>query len=165
NPERRWNTGLQPHDIIAFIVMREAADGTLRAAETAELFSVEHLTETEAQSRLGPPKSASEGAERDREWPSIVPSSSGIIRAVAQDRIVTRLGTGRTQTYQLRGKTAYLPPGAAFVPETQFLAGIPPAKAAFPNPRDVHWNPRASLGSASPLDRYAAVKALGFIGD
>jgi hypothetical protein len=67
NPERRWNTGLAARDMIAFVLIREAEDGTLQAADNAELFWVEDLQATEEHSRLGPPKSASEGAERDRE--------------------------------------------------------------------------------------------------
>ena len=108
NPDRRWNTGLAPRDMIAFVLIREAEDGALHAAENAELFWVENLQATEDDSRLGPPKSASEGAERDREWPSIVASTNGVVQAVDDTRISTRLEGGRNQTYQLRGKTALL---------------------------------------------------------
>lgn len=163
NPDRRWNTGLAPRDMIAFVLIREAEDGTLHAGGNAELFWVENLQATEDDSRLGPPKSASEGAERDREWPSIVATNNGVVQAVDDTRI-SRLEGGRNQTYQLRGKTAYFAPGQAFLAESQFLAGLPAAKAAFPNPRQVRWNPRNMLGSASPIDRYVAVKALGVVG-
>ena len=164
NPDRRWNTGLAPRDMIAFVLIREAEDGTLHPAENAELFWVEDLQATEANSKLGPPKSASEGAERDREWPSIVATANGVVQAVDDTRISTRLNGGRNQTYQLRGKTAYFAPGQPFLAESQFLAGLPAAKAAFPNPRQVRWNPRNLLRSGSPIDRYVAVKALGVIG-
>src|SRR5439155_14649962 len=164
NPNRRWNTGLALRDVIAFILIREAQDGTLRAADNAELFWVENLQATEDDSKLGPPKSASEGAERDREWPSIVATSNGVVQAVEDTRISTRLEGGRNQTYQLRGKTAYVAAGQPFLAESQFLAGLPAAKAVFPDPRQAHWNPRNLLGSDSPVDRYVAVKALGVIG-
>ncbi len=164
NPDRRWNTGLAPRDMIAFVLIREAKDGALHAAENAELFWVENLQATEDDSRLGPPKSASEGAERDREWPSIVASTNGVVQGVDHTRISTRLEGGRNQTYQLRGKTPYFAPGQAFLAESQFLAGLPAAKAAFPNPQQVHWNPRDMLRSDSHIDRYVAVKALGVIG-
>jgi hypothetical protein len=164
NPARRWNTGLAPRDMIAFVLIREAEDGTLQPADNAELFWVENLQATEANSRLGPPKSASEGAERDREWPSIVPSNNGLVQALDEARISTRLDNGRNQTYQLRGKTAYFAVGQRFLADCQFLAGLPAEKAAFPNPRGVRWNPRNLLGAASPIDRYVAVKALGFVG-
>src|SRR5947209_5518095 len=51
NPDRRWNTGLAPRDMIAFVLVREAEDATLHAAENAELFWVEDLQATEADSR------------------------------------------------------------------------------------------------------------------
>jgi HEAT repeat protein len=164
NPDRRWNSGLFPGDMIAFVLIREAENGVLRAAANAELFWVEDLAATEAQSKLGPPKSASEGAERDREWPSTVPNSDGVVRSLADGRLATRLDPGRNQTYQLRSKTAYFAAGQRFMAESEFLAGIPIRKAAFPNPRVVHWNPRDLLSSPSPIDRYVAVKALGFVG-
>ena len=164
NPDRRWNTALAARDMIAFVLIREGEDGTLRAADNAELFWVQDLEATVDDSRLGPPKSATEGAERDREWPSIVASDSGIVQAIDEARISTRLDGGRNQTYQLRGKTAYFEVGQRFLAESQFLAGLPGAKAAFPNPRQAQWNPRDLLTSASPIDRYVAVKALGVVG-
>jgi hypothetical protein len=150
--------------MLAFVLIREAENGTLRAAENAELFWVENLQATEADSKLGPPKSASEGAERDREWPSIVATNKGVVLAIEETRISTRLESGRNQTYQLRGKTAYFGAGQPFLAESQFLAGLPAARAAFPNPRQAPWNPRNLLASDSPIDRYVAVKALGVVG-
>ena len=164
NPDRRWNTGLAPRDMIAFVLIRETEDGTLHAAQNAELFWVENLQATEADSKLGPPKSASEGAERDREWPSIVATANGVVQVVDDTRISTRLEGGRNQTYQLRGKTAYFAAGQPFLSESQFLAGLPAARAAFPNPRQARWNPRDMLRSDLPIDRYVAVKALGVVG-
>jgi HEAT repeat protein len=164
NPDRRWNSGLAAKDMIAFVLIRETNDGALRAAENAELFWVEDLAATEELSKLGPPKSASEGAERDREWPSTVAKSNGMVQSLLEGRLSTRLESGRNQTYQLRGKTAYFAPGESFLAESQFLAGIPSRKAAFPKPGKIHWNPRGLLRSASPIDRYVAVKALGVVG-
>lgn len=164
NADRRWNSGLAAGDMIAFVLIREAENGVLRAAGNAELFWVADLAGTEAQSKLGPPKSASEGAERDREWPSTVANSDGVVLTLTDGRLATRLESGRNQTYQLRGKTAYFAPGQRFVAESQFLAGIPIRKAAFPSPQDTHWNPRDLLSSQLPIDRYVAVKALGMVG-
>ena len=165
NPDRRWNSGLAPDDVIAFVLIREAGDGTLHAAHNAELFMVESLIATEGNSKLGPPKPASEGAERDREWPSTVATSGGVVQAVDETRMSVRLGNGRNQTYQLRGKSAYFAEGEEFHAESQFLAGFPAAKASFPNPDQQRWNPRGLLVSDSPIDRFVAVKALGVIGN
>src|SRR4051812_16162390 len=79
NPERRWDSGLAARDMIAFVLIRGDEAGALQPAQNAELFWVRDLQATEGDSKLGPPKSASEGAERDREWPSIVPTSSGVV--------------------------------------------------------------------------------------
>ena len=164
NPSRRWNTGLASRDMIAFVLIREEEGGTLQAAENAELFWVRSLEATSADSKLGPPKSASEGAERDREWPSTVATRTGVVQSVDDTRLATHLEGGRNQTYQLRGKTAYFKAGEAFLADSQFLAGLPAAKATFPNPRRVRWDPRRMLRSNSPIDRYVAVKALGVVG-
>src|SRR5687767_12614165 len=77
NPDRRWNSGLGPNDIVAFILVREDEEGMVTALADAELFRVQDLIASEGLSRLGLAKSASEGAERDREWPSIVTSEAG----------------------------------------------------------------------------------------
>src|SRR5882672_6206751 len=108
NEGRRWNSGLAARDMIAFVLIREEEDGTLNATENAELFWVEDLAATEGQSRLGPPKSASEGAERDREWPSTVANDDGDVQAVGEGRLTTLLASGRRQTYRIAEKTAYV---------------------------------------------------------
>lgn len=164
NPDRRWNSGLAPEDVIAFVLIREAEDGTIQAANSAEFFTVESLIATVAHSKLGPPKSASEGAERDREWPSTVATSDGEVQEVDNTRLRTTLATGRNQTYQLRGKTAYFAVGDEFLGDSQFLAGLPAAKANLPDPEQVQWNPRDMLDSESAIDRFVAVKALGVVG-
>jgi HEAT repeat protein len=165
NPDRRWRSGLASQDMIAFVLIREREDGILHAADNAELFWVEALEKTEAKSKLGPPKSASEGAEQDREWPSTVANCNGVVESVAEDRLLARLTSGRKQTYQLRDKTAYFAVGGTFLAESEFLAGLPSSKAAFPLPGQMRWNPRDLLASAWDIDRHVAVKALGVVGN
>jgi hypothetical protein len=165
NPDRRWNIGLEPEDMIAFVLIREAEDGTLQAAQNAELFMVESLVATEDNSKLGPPKSASEGAERDREWPSTVAKIGGVLQEVDEERLSTHLASGRNLTYRLSGKTPYFNAGETFLAESQFLAGLPAEKAAFPDPQQARWNPRAMLNSTVQINRYVAVKALGVVGN
>ena len=65
------------------------------------------------QSKLGAPKSASEGAERDREWPSTVPKRSGevievMIQACWFRQFATEHKPERRQTYQLKGRKPYV---------------------------------------------------------
>ncbi len=156
-PDRRWNTGLASGDMIAFVLIREAEEGTFRAAPNAELFWVESLETREAESRLGPPKSATEVVELTVNGPQSSPSTGS-------STIPAGSPSGRNQTYQLKGKRAYFAAEEPFLAESQFLAGLPAGKAAFPNPQQVRWNPRDMLRSDSAIDRYVAVKALGVVG-
>lgn len=164
NPDRRWDSGLRENDLIAFVLVKNDTDGRLVAADNVELFEVAELQATFNLSQLGPAKSASEGAERGREWSSIVSGKDGVVTAVDNQMLVTRRAT-RSQSYQLKGKTSYVAVNDNFDAESQFLAGIPARKTVFPNPADVRWDPRPLLLSAIPMDRHVAVKALGVVGN
>jgi hypothetical protein len=163
-PNRRWNSGLSGGDMIAFVHIGEDANGALVPAHRAQLFWVADLAATEGQSRLSLAKSASEGAERHLEWPVIVAMRNGVVEAVDAVQMTIRPDTGRMHTYNLNGKTPYVARGEVFVAQSQFLAGIPPRKAAFPDPQVSTWNPRDLLRSELAIDRYVGVKALGVIG-
>src|SRR4051794_34568161 len=71
NLDRRWNSGMRDDDLAAFIACFDD-NGTPRPAAEGVFFNFGDLRKTEGSSALGPPKSASEGAERDRTWPCIV---------------------------------------------------------------------------------------------
>jgi hypothetical protein len=137
NADRRWNSGLRDTDMIA--PTREGEDDTIIPTGGAEVFWVRDLRASEDQSRLGPPKSASEGAERDREWPTIVATQGGVVRSVDVNRLTVVTTAGRTQTYQLRGKTPYLLPGSIFAAEHEFLAGAPREKAVLSASGHKNW--------------------------
>ncbi|HEY6803741.1 MAG TPA: hypothetical protein VI306_09195 [Pyrinomonadaceae bacterium] len=116
------------------------------------------------QSRLGQPKSASEGAERDRTWPAIIPSANGVVRTVTAQKLVVELdrdgGGSRKQTYTLNGKSVYVGTGDRFSGGISFLAGMPNAMADLPAFQRWHYDPILDLQSVNAIDRYAAVKAL-----
>lgn len=164
NPDRRWSSGLADRDMIAFVHIRDLGDGELTASAGAELFWVEDLKATVAQSRLGPAKSASEGAEKDRSWPATVPTKNGVVVSVSCEKIKATMEGGRSQTYPLNGKAPYVDVGDSFFADSQFIAGAPRVKAAFPDPTTNSWDPRPLLQSGLAVDRYCAVKALGFVG-
>jgi hypothetical protein len=165
NRARRWFAGLRPEDLIAFVHCWTRDGGELEIADNAEVFSVSSLLECdERQTKLGPPKSASEGAERDRTWPSTVAKHAGTARLVSRRRIAAELATGRRQTYQMRGKTPYVTRGEAFVGKSQFIAGLPGEKLSFAGVAGRTWDPCGLIESENKADRYAAVKALGHIG-
>ena len=127
-------------------------------------FGVKALRDTVGQSKLGPPKSASEGAERDRTWPSTTPSCDGTVQSVTADKLVVAMNTGagttRKQTYTLNGKHAYVKPGDAFKAEVSILAGAPDKLADVTSFLAKTYDPIADLKSDNPVDRYAGVKSL-----
>ena len=166
NPDRRWDTGLRDDDVTALIACFDD-NGTPAPADEAVFFTVGDLRVSAETSTLGPPKSASEGAERDRTWPSYVPKKSGEVQSVRADQLRILLdaedgGPPRSQTYNLRGKIAYVRVGDRFVGGASVLAGTPPRRASLSTYRHNTYNPLAHLNAVSAVDRYAAVKSLPF---
>jgi hypothetical protein len=169
NPERRWDTGLRDDDVTAFISVLENEEGEQIAAEKAIFFTVASLRNSSDKSRLGPPKSASEGAEQDREWPAIIPSCNGKVTAVGAGKLTVEMISAanerRKQTYTLREKNSYVGVGDAFSARVSILAGAPGEIADMGKARIRAYAPLDALNSVSHVDRYAAVKALPFRDD
>lgn len=165
NPDRVWDAGLRDKDLVALIACAAGDDGP-RPADRAVYFTVEDLRASVGGSQLGPAKSASEGAERDRTWPSIVPSRSGSVLLVSGEKMLVMMeGDGqptRRQTYALKGKHPYLQAGDRFTAESSMLAGAPAKLADLQSYLSRQYHPLDSLTAASDVDRYAAVKALRF---
>jgi len=161
NEDRRWHSGLRHEDLIAFIACRPDGQGMLQSGEPI-FFETTDLLLSEANSRLGPPKSASEGAERDREWPCTVPSQDGVVEVVSADRIRTKLDTGRTQTYLLRGKNRYVSIGDRFLGGGSIIAGIVPKVFNIEAGKVRTWDPSEMLTAEKVIDRYSAAKALPY---
>ena len=78
NPDRVWDAGQRDDDIVAVITCFDGDDGP-EPADDAVCFTVGALRVSVDRSKLGPPKSASEGAERDRTWPATVPTRDGTV--------------------------------------------------------------------------------------
>ena len=163
NPDRTWDAGCRDEDVVALIACGDGPDGPLPANE-AVYFSVQALRESVAQSKLGPRKSASEGAERDRTWPATIPSRPGSVVSVNHEKLVVMMeGDGkipRKQTYTLNGKHAYVKQGDRFAADITMLAGVPREMADLNHHLGKFYNPLEYLDAESPMDRYAAVKAL-----
>ena len=161
NPDRYWDAGLRPEDLIAFIACQN--DGvTVCPAESAIFFSVENLKEKVDTAKLGAPKSASEGAERDLTWPCTVPKSDGVVLSVDEERIRAQLDTGRRQTYTLRGKIAYVTAGDRFTGLESIIAGTVSGPVDPADRLGDTWNLLELLESCVDIDRYAATKAIPF---
>lgn len=165
NPERRWDAGLRDDDLAAFIACFETETG-YQPAEGAILFTVKALRDAVGLSTLGPPKSASEGAERDRTWPAVIPSRDGIVEASDFNRLTVMMQGDdrppRRQSYSLSGKRVYVSPGGRFKAEASILAGVPESSADLAAYLARRYNPLHDLQSTNDVDRYAAAKALPY---
>lgn len=163
NPDRAWDAGLRDEDIIALIAC-ENDNGTPVPADHAVYFTANTLRDAVATSKLGTPKSASEGAERDRTWPATVPARPGeVLHVEANKLLVLMQGDGnppRKLTYTLNGKVAYVEPGDHFEAKSQMLAGSPASMADLHAPLANAYNPVPDLASADEVDRYSAAKAI-----
>jgi hypothetical protein len=166
NPDRTWDAGLRDADLVAFIACFDTADGPTPADE-AMFFTVESLRKSVQLSKLGPPKSASEGAERDRTWPATVPSRDGRILEVTPTKMVAEMFAtadqpARNQSYTLNGKSAYLRAGDTFKGEASFLSGGPSSMANLSSFLNQTYDPFAALQSDNAVDRYSAVKSFRY---
>ena len=165
---RAWDAGLRDDDTILFLRCQWDGDSA-EPATHSDGFTVRALRAAVGSSRLGPPKSAGEGAERDRRWPAVVPTDSGEVLDVSLDRISVRFQSGRRHTYVLRRSNGtmlhpYVVAGQHFQGCEEFLAGSPEQKAVLTCPSN-SWGATAELASESPLDRFAGTKAVGLLGD
>lgn len=68
----------------------------------------------------------------------------------------------RAQTYSLKGKNSYVEPFEHFTAGETFLAGSPKKKADLKSFKNDVYDPLGEISSTSPVDRYAATKALRF---
>lgn len=164
NPDRVWDAGLRDNDIAAFVACKDSEQGPL-PFDTPAFFTVGDLRHSAHSSKLGPPKSASEGAERDRTWPATIPTRDGRVIQVTSEKILTQMfATGdqpaRNQTFTLNGKNAYVREGDTFKADSCFLSGTPASMANLADYLSQNYDPISGLHSNNAVDRYAGVKAL-----
>lgn len=166
NPGRTWDAGLQDNDLAAFIACFDDGNGP-EAAQEAMFVRIGDMRKTVGTSKLGPPKSASEGAERDRCWPTTVPQRAGEVVEVTGKKIVVRKFSTdekneRKQPYQLKGKNPYVSVGDRFEAKTSFLSGTPDSLANIRDYLGMTYDPFAALSSGNQVDRYSAVKSFPY---
>jgi hypothetical protein len=168
NPDRTWDAKMRDEDLASFIAIIDNS-GVQAPADKAVFFTIESLRRSAGQSKLGPPKSASEGAERDRTWPAIIPSGNGTVISTSPTKLVVEMenakGKLRKQTYTLKGKNSYARVGDKFQANVTFLAGAPSRLADLNLFRNRSFDPLTVLGSIDAVDRYAAVKAIPYRDD
>lgn len=162
---RQWDAGLRDRDLVAFVAWDRRTE---LASAFPQLFEVGAMRAAAGYAKLGPRKSASEGAERDLTWPASVPKRDGTV--VAIDR---KAGTatyqpdeGRRNTYRLQKGVPvnfYADENRVLHGRQEFLIGC------VATPRSVacsgaKWDWASDLDSKSDIDRYAAIKAAGLHG-
>jgi len=155
NPDRAWDAGMRDDDVVVFLRSEPAP-----AAGPVWLnpFTVGDLRACQNLAKLGPAKSAGEGAERDLTWPAWVPGQDGTVDAIEGDRIKVVLVNGRRQTYSARGKVIYMPLGATFRGEAQIVAAVPDRVASLDCQGDT-WTPSLNP-SLSSGELFTSLKAL-----
>ncbi|MEM7477063.1 MAG: hypothetical protein AAF483_18930 [Planctomycetota bacterium] len=166
NPDRAWDAGLRDNDLIAFIATFDGENGPV-PADKAVFFTARALRDSVSMSKVGQPKSASEGAERDRNWPTTVPKRAGKVISVTAEKIVTQMLetdelSARKQTYTLRGKTPYVQPGDNFQGLSDIIAGAPSQIFNLDDYATLEYHPLDEVASENEIDRYAAAKSLRY---
>lgn len=170
NLDRRWDAGLSDKDLIAFIQC-SSDDAGWHPAQTVNYFEAKSMRDTVDKSKLGKPKSVGEGAERDRVWPTSIPSKNGevtdIITLLDKVQIKVKYDDGsRPYTYSLKkekGYHVYVNIGDRFVANATMIAGIPTNKVSM-HFCDAGYDFLNDLKSDIKEVRYAGVKALGYFG-
>jgi hypothetical protein len=164
-PGREWDAGLRDDDLAAFIAWDPQAE---TPSAFPQLFEIGAMRSAAVYAKLGPRKSASEGAERDLTWPARVPKRDGRVERVdwQEGTAAYRPDEGRRNTYCLPAGAPvhfYAEEGEALHGGEEFLLGCvaPLDSLACPGSS---WDWVADLDSGAESDRYAAVKAAGLLG-
>ena len=171
---REWfGGGMRPADLFAFSYVDVSSPTPITGAAT--YLTHDSLTQAAAHAKVGPPKSATAGSERSIEWPTYVPSMDGVLEeppallvAPTTPSLYIRKANGVLQTYSAWAnwptRNRYLPYGTPIVGGQTIVAGA--ASAATPAQTDCPgaiWDIGADLTSNDPIDRFAAVKAAGYL--
>lgn len=167
DPLRRWHSGMQGEDCVAFIACDKDSKGQIEASQTINLFTINDMISAEKQTALSKPKSVNEGAERDRTWKSYTPRFDFTVEDITQDKGITKLvlkkPNGKTYTYSVPlGQYVYVKTKQSYKAHEKIVAGIIPC-ATCECCTNLNYDFFADLESNEPSVKYAAVKALGFL--
>lgn len=160
---RGWDAGLRDQDLCAFVPWSGGAP-----AGKPEYFTVGAMRDAADNARFGPPKAASEGAERDMTWPTRVASRDSVVESIDWDegKVRVRPFDGKRQTVQLPGdvpRFIYVDESDELRGRATFVMGCLDRPAALDCPGGT-WDHGADLGSDDDIDCYVAVKAAGLRG-
>ncbi len=164
---REWHAGgLRADDLVAFV--RVHFLDTEPVAGSPAYFTAEGLKAGVDHARKGTRKSPSQGAEIDISWPMWVPTIDGTFVGIRSGHLIYRDARGLERDYWYSKNWpaihAYLGEGDAFVAGGTIVAGVVPSAG---NPTCPHggWDIAEDLESASETDLYAAIKAVGILGE
>ncbi|MCY7483766.1 HEAT repeat domain-containing protein [Paenibacillus alvei] len=163
NNDRRWDVGLRDEDLVALINCKKSESGEWVAAENVNLFCIGDLRATEPLSKLGPPKSASEGAERDRTWESYVPGFNGKVVGIDNDKIrfIKEDGKRFSKTIQ-ENQHVFVSNEEHIIGGTKIVSSIVNSTAQLCCDAR-RYDFITDLDSPQNETKYCAVKALGFL--
>lgn len=169
NPDRRWDAGLRGQDVVAFIQCVHNDDGWFPGSVT-NYFEIQSMRNSVCWSKLGPAKSAGEGAERDRVWPTCIPKKDGVVKDIINKadkcQIKVEYCDGSKYTYSLRndkGYHVYCEVGDRFIANEMMIAGTPTKKKNM-DKCQLDYDFLKDLNSNIIEVRYAGVKAIGHLG-
>lgn len=163
NPERRWDVGLRDEDLVGIIHCHGSLDTEFVCGNQVNLFSIGDLRSKINHSKLGDRKSASEGSERDRTWPSYVPTFTGRVDSIEPNKIKFVKQDNQRHTYRVRENyNIYVNSGDIIYANEQIIASVIDRKVALECDGRQYDFP-IDLKSDSPIERYCAVKALGYL--
>ena len=139
-------------------------------SDTVNLFDIGGMKATEHATRLGPPKSVFEGAERDRKWDCYIPGGSGTGTVVSIEEssdgrktLKMRGDNGRNQTHTVPSNHhLYVNIGDTFTKGAAILSGIVPHLCNCGCSQE-QYDFYADLHSDVNETVYTAVKALGYL--
>lgn len=168
NPDRRWDAGLRDEDMIAFIKCTDQ-NGEWIPASDVNYFETGSMRASVGKSKLGPAKSAGEGAERDRVWPTTIPKKDGVVTDIIHkvDKIQIKMSydDGSKYTYSLskqKGLNVYCSVGDRVIANETMIAGAPTFRASM-DTCSGNYDFLSDLDSERQEVRYAGVKALGYL--
>jgi hypothetical protein len=165
NADRHWDSGLKDDDVIA-LVPCGGNDIMPWPVGPSSYFKVNTLRASVEDKNLSGMKAASEGSEKYLEWPSVVSKRPGQVLETDENKLVVKWGGDgspvRRYTYKLSGRRSYVQAGEMFDANVTILAGTPSEPADLQHYLQRRYNPAAELHGPTPVDRYAAVKAIRY---
>ncbi|MCL5999733.1 MAG: HEAT repeat domain-containing protein [Chloroflexi bacterium] len=172
DPDRRWDSGLDDTDYIAFVGCGRAGKEPVdwKADELVQYVSVRELrfAQSNNQTFLKQPKGAEEGFEQRINWPSSVSRTAGVVAAITPQHMrIRRSSDKRIINLKLFKRSLSLTPlvkvGDSVV-ENQIVASVIPVLRVLPCDQTITESYYLDLlGNVSQSKRYTAAKALSLI--